>query len=315
VSATPASYRDPYVTIQGPDGLLWFGARFLGGLPVVGRFDTATSTFAPDYFLGLLVNDMAGTNDAGQPIVWLTAGSSVVRLNPAGTILSTTPTMAVARAITASAPAPTSTVWFTQAPSGGVGRIGRIQYPALSQFTVPATGELADIAVGSDGGIWFTDTGANRIARLSPDGATLAGYPIATAAAWPYGITAAPDSNLWFTMRDANKIGFITPTGEITEICIPTAASGPSSIAAGSDGNIWFTETASGKIGRVTLPVTALAETEEEPVVSQASAAEDAGCSVASRRSTKSSMLGVSLGLALLAGVRRRAASRRVRSN
>jgi streptogramin lyase len=317
VSASSAFPRDPYVTTPGPDGLLWFASRFLGGLPAVGRFDTATSTFAGDYFLGLLVNDMVSTNDAGEPIVWLTAGSSVVRVNPAGTILSTTPTLAVARAITASAPAPASTIWFTQAPSAGVGRIGRIQFPTLSQFTVPATGELADIAVGSDGGIWFTDTGANRIARLSPDGATLVGYPIPSAAAWPYGITAGPDANLWFTMRDANKIGLITTTGEITEICIPTASSSPSSIAAGSDGNIWFTETASGKIGRISLPIAPLEFTpEEEPAASQAPAAEDSGCSVASRRSTAaSSMLGVLVGLALLAGARRRAARTRARGN
>jgi streptogramin lyase len=314
VSASLAFPRDPYVTIPGPDGLLWFAARFLGGLPEVGRFDAATSMFATDYFLGLLVNDMAATSDGGEPIVWLTAGSSVVRVNSAGTILSTTPTLAVARAITASAPAPTSTIWFTEAPSSGVGRIGRIQYPTLSQFTVPATGELADIAVGSDGGIWFTDTGANRIARLSPDGGTLVGHPIPSAAAWPYGITAGPDANLWFTMRDANKIGLITTTGEITEICIPTAASGPTSIAAGSDGNIWFTETASGKIGRITLPVALLeAAADEVPLVSEASAAEDAGCTVAQRRTTTSSMLGVLFGLTLLAGARRRTASRRHR--
>ena len=117
-------------------------------------------------------------------------------------------------------------------------------------------------------------------------------------------------------MRDANKIGFITTAGEISEICIPTAASGATSIAAGPDGNIWFTETASGKIGRVTLPVPVLAgETEEAPVVSEASAAEDAGCSVASRRTSTSSMLGVVLGLALLAGARRRAGSSGLRRN
>ena len=178
---------------------------------------------------------------------------------------------------------------------------------------MPATGELPDIAVGSDGGVWFTDTGANRIARLSADGATLTGHVIPSEAAWPYGITAGPDANLWFTMRDANKIGVITTSGEITELCIPTAASGPTSISVGPDGNIWFTETASGKIGRVTLPILALApetETEAEPAVSSAPAAEDSGCSVGSRRATTSSMLGVILGLGLLAGVRRRALTR-----
>jgi streptogramin lyase len=310
VSSVSAFPRDPYAMIQGPDGLLWLAERFLGGLPAIGRFDTATGTFASDYFLGILTNDMAATNDSAGPVVWLTAGSSVVRVNPAGMVLSTTPTMNVARAITTAAPAANTTVWFTQAPSGGVGRIGRIQFPTVAQFTVPATGELMDIVEGPDGGIWFTDTGGNRVARLSPDGATLAGFPVPSAAAFPHGITAGPDGNLWFTERDANKIGLITTAGDISEICIPTAASEPTTIAAGSDGNIWFTETASGKIGRVTLPVMASAE-EPAEVASEAPEASDSGCSVASRRTSSGAAFGWLLALGLLAGARRRVASGR----
>jgi streptogramin lyase len=231
----------------------------------------------------------------------------VVRIDPAGNILSTTPTLAVARAITAASAAPVA--WFTQAPNGGVGQIGRLQYPTLQQFAVPTTGELVDIAEGSDGGIWFTDTGGNRIARLPPGGGALSSYPLPTAAAFPHGITSGPDGNVWFTMRDANKIGVSTTDGDITEICIPTAASGPTSIAAGPDGNIWFTETAANKIGRVSLTVMAASD-EPVEVASSDPAESDSGCAVRRPSSSNAAALGWILGLGLLAGARRRSTKR-----
>jgi MYXO-CTERM domain-containing protein len=308
VSNYPAFIRDPYALTQGPDGLLWFAER-ITGLPAVGRFDTATTDYALDILFGqFLVNDLVTVNEAGGPVAYMTAGLTVRRVSPAGMALSSTSTLGVARAITVSSTG--STAWFTEAPNGGVGQIGRFQFPTLAQFPVPTTGELVDIAEGSDGGIWFTDTGANRVARLSPDGAMLTGYALPTAAAFPHGITSGPDGNLWFAMRDANKIGVITTSGDITEICIPTAASGPTSIAAGPDGNIWFTETAAGKIGRVTLTVMA-AGAEEEVATSEAPAESDSGCAVSRKPSSSSAALAWLFALGLLAGARRR--STRVR--
>jgi streptogramin lyase len=145
----------------------------------------------------------------------------------------------------------------------------------------------------------------NQIARLSSDGTTVAGHPIATAAASPNGITSGPDENLWFTMRDANKIGRITTAGEITEICIPTAASQPTSITGGPDGNIWFTEEASGKIGRVTLPMVVPLE---EARAASPEKARDSGCNVASRPSRNGAALGSLFALGVIAGLRRRRA-------
>jgi streptogramin lyase len=308
VANNPSLFRDPYALTVGPDGLLWFAER-ISGLPAVGRFNTAIPDYALDILLGqFLVNDLTTVNEAGGSVAYLTTGFSVVRVSPAGMVLTTTPTLGVARAITVSASAPIA--WFTEAPNGGVGQIGRLQYPTLAQFPVPTTGELADIAEGSDGGIWFTDTSANRVARLSPDGATLVGYPLPTAAAFPYGITSGPDGNLWFTMRDANKLGLITTSGEITEICIPTAASGPTSIAAGPDGNIWFTETASGKIGRVTLTVMASNDESVELASSDPPEGSDSGCSVRRPSSSNAAALGWVIGLGLLAGARRRSTRR-----
>src|SRR6185295_7942403 len=73
------------------------------------------------------------------------------------------------------------------------------------------------ITAGSDGNVWFTDTGATpAIGRVSPGG-EITEYGL-NGGARPAGITAGPDGNLWFTNAGANPgIGRITPGGEITE--------------------------------------------------------------------------------------------------
>ena len=193
--------------------MLWVAERFLGGLPALGRFDAASGNFVSDYFPGVLTNDMAATNDGGvrrssgsrpdsRSCAWIRPAPFFPRRRRRASLAPSRPRR----------PASGS----RKSPISGIGRIGRIQFPALAQFTVPTTGELVDIAEGPDGGIWFTDTGANRVARLSPDGTTLVGYAVPTAEAFPHGIVAGPDGNLWFTMRDANKLGFITTAGEIS---------------------------------------------------------------------------------------------------
>jgi MYXO-CTERM domain-containing protein len=219
--------------------------------------------------------------------MWLTADFSVVRMNPAGSILSTTPTRNVARAIAPGVPNPNTIIWITEASANGNAFIGRLDFPTLAQFSIETPGELFDLVEGPDGNIWFTDAGTNDIGRLTPDGTTLAKFPIPTEASTPHGITVGPDDALWFTEQTANKIGRITTAGEILELCIPTSESGPTSIAAGSDGNVWFTETAAGKIGRVELQTSlSLADrVDSDPVGGRSdgtiSPSSDQGCSVA----------------------------------
>jgi len=113
---------------------------------------------------------------------------------------------------------------------------------------------LYDLTEGPDGNLWFTEYGANQIARMpfSTTG-TPTTYSITTTAnSLPTGITVGPDNNLWFTENGGNKIGRITTAGEISEYTIPTANSQPGAIVAGPDGNLWFTEFGGNKIGRIT---------------------------------------------------------------
>jgi len=125
--------------------------------------------------------------------------------------------------------------------------------PAITEFSagITASSSPFGIAAGPDGNLWFAESNAGKIGRITPGG-TVTEYPTSAANSGPFGITAGPDGNLWFTEQTGNKIGRITTAGAITEFVIPTAGSGSNSITAGPDGNLWFTEQTGNKISRVT---------------------------------------------------------------
>jgi streptogramin lyase len=122
----------------------------------------------------------------------------------------------------------------------------------ITEFSLPATfSQPARIALGPDGNLWFTESGTDKIGRITPAG-TITEFDIPTAKSSPFGITLGPDGNLWFVEQQGDKVGRITPAGTITEFTIPTASSAPLELTAGPDGNLWFTESAGNQIGRIT---------------------------------------------------------------
>ena len=97
------------------------------------------------------------------------------------------------------------------------------------------TGTIGGITAGPDGNLWFTETTANRIGRITPAG-MIDVFPLPTSAAQPQRICAGADGNLWFTETAA--IGRISVTGVVTEFPIPVTGfrDTPVSIASGPDG-------------------------------------------------------------------------------
>jgi virginiamycin B lyase len=141
--------------------------------------------------------------------------------------------------------------------AGGVGSARA----AVTDYPVPTPhSELADIAAGSDGAMWFTEAGSgvNKIGRVTPDG-TFTEYVTPTPR--PSAITAGPDGALWYTMLSAWKIGRIDTSGAITEYPFaqqnaPVAGfseEAPRDITAGPDGALWFVQgfNYGGSIGRM----------------------------------------------------------------
>jgi streptogramin lyase len=119
----------------------------------------------------------------------------------------------------------------------------------FTEYTIPtASSSPWDIALGPDGNLWFTESAANQIGRLSTGGG-ITEFAIPTTGSGPKGITAGPDGNVWFTENSVNQIAVITTAGAVTEFNGLAANAGPLNIADGPDNNLWWTENGVSKVG------------------------------------------------------------------
>jgi virginiamycin B lyase len=132
--------------------------------------------------------------------------------------------------------------------------------PAAAQASAIATtytqgltpgANLADIALGRDGNLWFTESAApGRIGRITPAGQITEFTAGLTANSQPTGITAGADGAMWFTERTGGRIGRITSDGAVTEFALPSGSE-PVGIVSGPGGDLWYADR-SGRIGRMT---------------------------------------------------------------
>jgi virginiamycin B lyase len=126
----------------------------------------------------------------------------------------------------------------------------------------PTPGSLpGGIVVGPDGAVWFYESGANQIGRITLDG-SITEYPIPTAGASlaRQGFLATgPDGALWFSENAARRLGRITVDGSITDYPISDAAAAPAppsaglalgAMTTGTDGALWVTEGSASRLGR-----------------------------------------------------------------
>ncbi len=112
---------------------------------------------------------------------------------------------------------------------------------------------------GPDGNLWFTETSANKIGRITVNG-MLTEFSLSPSSCGPGVIAAGPDGNLWYTrgcpgfLGAAHPVPAVSVIGRITTqgVSEEFPASGrPADITAGRDGSIWFTELDAGQIGRI----------------------------------------------------------------
>src|SRR5438270_1936221 len=114
-----------------------------------------------------------------------------------------------------------------------------------------------DITAASDGALWFTEAGANNIARITTSG-VVTEYAIGARA---YDLTAN-GTDLWFTERAASKVGHLTTLGVgLYQVATPTPSAAPQGIAVGQDLGVWFTENAANKVGRLDPALKTINET------------------------------------------------------
>ena len=129
----------------------------------------------------------------------------------------------------------------------------------ITEFTSGITADSTPwgITAGPDGNLWFTESNASQVARITTAGAVTEFSAGITANSYPGEITLGSDHNLWFPEFGPGggaipNIARVTPAGVVTEFASGTTSnSALTGIAAGSDGNLWFTDNV-GNIGRMT---------------------------------------------------------------
>jgi streptogramin lyase len=241
----PAPYSLPGQIVLGPDGNLWFPAvaygnfttdkpsGAIGQLTTSGKFRLFPMPKANSYPLAI-----AFGRDGK---LWFSAFQGNGQLAPN----------------------------VDQAPrfSGGYSEFGQMsQDGRFHLFTLPSsTISPRSIAVGADGNLWFTDTGAgsndawvNKIGRLTPSGA-FSEFPLTLRKATDFInlLIAGPDGNLWFSIDSElpdysvfGEMGRITPQGTVTIFTLGKFVE-PRDMTVGPDNNIWFSS--GGLIGRITM--------------------------------------------------------------
>lgn len=125
---------------------------------------------------------------------------------------------------------------------------------ALTEFVVPtAASSPLGITVGPDSALWFTQSGAGKIGRITTDG-VFQQFAVTNALGLG-GIASGPDNRLYFCAFTDGKIGRITTNGIIKVFKIPRAVNAPPklplSITRGPNSTtMWFTMLGKG-LGRI----------------------------------------------------------------
>lgn len=124
-------------------------------------------------------------------------------------------------------------------------------YLGVTEFPISASSTSQapmTITQGGDGNLWFTESGANHVGRITPTG-TVTEFNLVSGMN-SYGITLGGDGNMWFTENGtANWLSKVAPNGAVTEH-IATLPGVGRRVVYGPDGNYWVAD--SGQVSRVT---------------------------------------------------------------
>ena len=230
---------------------------------------------------GAKPTDLVVAADGG---VWFTDNglAAVGRLAPDGTVRTFPLTQN--RQPTGIAVGRNGDIWFTQYAWYNAGRssdpsapppdpgsigppaIGRISPDGtMTEFPLPTVdgNRMGDptsgsvprgIVAGPDGAMWFTESGADQIGRITADG-TVTEYPLPSRSemhAFPDGIALGSDGAIWFAETLRGAIGRIDVSNGAINENRNTAASAAALLVRGPDGALWFSASFGGGIGRMT---------------------------------------------------------------
>ena len=248
-----AAGSTPRDVAEGPDGNMWVTG---GASNTIAKVTMAGAVTA--YALPLPANLSNPWSIAAGPDgnMWFTlrTGGKIGRITTSGAVsLIDLPDASMQpQDITAG---PGNSMWFTELG----GRIGRVTMAGVvSMFTVPwANSQPHSIAAGpaSVDGLYFTDSGADRVGFVVSDGSI---YPnqVLIADSAPSGIVNVDDS-MWFVMSGTNKLAKILQRDSLLETSVVGA---PTAIAKGVGNTMWISLSARNSVAKYSVQGAPLAE-------------------------------------------------------
>jgi len=124
---------------------------------------------------------------------------------------------------------------------------------SVQEFDVPSGSHPHDVAVASDGTVWYTAQNAGKLGRLDPESGGVDEVDLGDGSA-PHGVIVSPDGAPWITDGGLNAIVRVDPsTREVRRFPLPADRPSANLNTAVFDprGTLWFTGQ-SGIYGRVT---------------------------------------------------------------
>jgi streptogramin lyase len=198
--STPTAGADPLGITAGPDGNIWFTEPQVGQ---IGRINPGGGSIT-EFALPVSSSQPNQITTGADGNLWFTVytGNQIGRITPEGTITEF------------GIPTPNAEPWTIETGGDGNlwfaelgGSIGRSSTSgAIVEFPVPGVEDIAGIAPGPDGNIWFGALGA--VGFVTEAGAATV-FPVPTTGI-AISLTTGPDGNIWFADNLAN-LGRVIP--------------------------------------------------------------------------------------------------------
>jgi virginiamycin B lyase len=135
-------------------------------------------------------------------------------------------------------------VWATLQRSGKLVRINPDGTSA--SLDIPRRGAVpTDLALASDGSVWFLEFRANRLGQFKAGKFTE--FEVGRENVGLSGLAVAADGAVWFGMVRTSSLGCLR-NGKVASIRLPRANARPYSVAVDPSGNVWYADL-SGYIG------------------------------------------------------------------